>query len=120
MNALVPAPCPTYLGVALHDLRHQVEAVAHGDGGLAREQPHPHQRQPDPGQPVLARLAVSVEERPYTLRREGHSEMIYHRYSAHSDVNELGLGDMGQNEYLDIFLLYLDTRYISRYILNLL
>lgn len=43
--------------------------MPHRDGRLAREQPHAHQRHADPGQPVLARLPVGVEEGSDALRQ---------------------------------------------------
>lgn len=61
--------CPhSELGAAVLDLREKVEPMADSHGWLTAEDPDPHQGQADPCQPVLARLAIGVEERPDTLR----------------------------------------------------
>lgn len=41
--------------------------MADSHSRLTAEDPDPHQGQADPGQPVLARLTVGVEESPDTL-----------------------------------------------------
>lgn len=55
------------LRTAVLDLGEQVEAVADGDRRLPGHEPHPHQSQTDPRQPILTRLTVGVEKRPNAL-----------------------------------------------------
>lgn len=52
----------TDLGTAVLKLCEQVEAVADRHCRLARQKAYSHQGQADSGQPVLAGLAVCVEE----------------------------------------------------------
>lgn len=65
--------CSTNLRAAVLDLGEQVEAVADGDRRLAGHEPHPHQSQADPRQPILTSLTVGVEKGSDALenRRRG-------------------------------------------------
>lgn len=65
--------CSTNLRAAVLDLGEQVEAVADGDRRLSGHEPHPHQSQADPRQPILTSLTVGVEKGSDALenRRRG-------------------------------------------------
>lgn len=62
--------CLSNLRTAVLDLGEQVEAVAYGDCRLAGHEPHPHQCQADPRQPILTRLTVGVEKGSNALKNQ--------------------------------------------------
>lgn len=66
----------TNLSTAVLDLGEQVEAVTDGDRGLAGHEPHPHQSQADPRQPILTRLTVGVEKSSNALERTDHTMCV--------------------------------------------